>query len=64
MPVAMATGETQQAASVQRGISRGLPLHRHVAEGELGRRFRDRGYGMTWKGGATPHPLRTLCTIH
>jgi hypothetical protein len=27
------------------------------------RRFPDRGQGMTWKGGATPHSLPTLCTI-
>ena len=31
--------------------------------GILGRRFHDRGHGMTWKGEATPHPLPTLCTI-
>ena len=27
------------------------------------RRFHDRSHGMTWKGGATSHPLRILCTI-
>jgi hypothetical protein len=27
------------------------------------RRFHDRGHGMAEKWGATPHPLRTLCTI-
>ena len=27
------------------------------------RRLPDRGQGMTWKGGATPQPLPTLCTI-
>ena len=31
--------------------------------GILIRRFYDRSHGMTWKGGATPHLLRTLCTI-
>jgi hypothetical protein len=30
MPVARATGAMQQAAYVQRGISRGLPLHRYA----------------------------------
>ena len=36
----------------------------YMTEGcALDRKFHDCGHEMTWKGGSTPHPVPTLCTI-